>query len=162
MLIEKFASVQTKINLQIDQLSKSIQHLSQKKPERCLYGWECKRRFCKYSHEYLYSYSKFASSKCDETFNTSDHLEKHQKNLHRVTQEIAVDLQPKFSKSNKRRTEVKENEKKEETSRSSSSSSSPVTTSTPTSITSSSHNSSFSATSSEREEVGGMSRSNSF
>ena len=127
MLIEKFASIQTKINLQIDQLFKSIQHLSQKKPERCLYGWECKRRFCKYSHEYLYSYSKFASSKCDETFNTSDPLEKNQKNLHIVTKEIAVNLQPKFSKSNKRRTEVKENEKKEETSRSSSSSSSPVT-----------------------------------
>ena len=159
MLIEKFASVQTKINLYIDQLSKSIQHLSQKKPERCLYGWECKRRFCKYSHEYLYSYSKFASSKCDETFNTSDHLEKHQKNLHRVTQEIAVNLQPKFSKSNNQRTKVNWNEKKEETR--SSSSSSPVTTSTPSSITSSSRNSSFSVNNSEREEVGGMSLSNS-
>ena len=124
-----------------------------------MYGWECKRRFCKYSHEYLYSYSKFASSKCDEIFNTFNPFEKHHKNLHLVTQDIAVNLQPKFSKSNNRRTKVKGNEKKEETS--SSSSSSPVTTSTPTSITSSSQNSSFSATSSEREEVGGMSRSNS-
>ena len=114
--MEKFATIQTKMNLQIDQLSKSIQHLSQKKPERCLYGWECKRRFCKYSHEYLYSYSKFASLTCDETFNTQDPLEKHQKNLHRVTQEIVVNLQPKFSKSNNQRTKVKGKEKKEETS----------------------------------------------
>ena len=86
-------------------------------------------------------------------------MEKHQKNLHRVTQEIAVNLQPKFSKSNNQRTKVKGKEKKEETS--SSTSSSPVTTSTPTSITSSSQHSSFSANSSERKEVGGMSRSNS-
>ena len=54
-LLEKFSEVQTKINLQINVLTKSVQSLKSKSPERCAYGWKCKRKFCKYSHEYLYS-----------------------------------------------------------------------------------------------------------
>ena len=49
-LLEKFSEVQTKINLQINVLTKSVQSLKSKSPERCAYGWKCKRKFCKYSH----------------------------------------------------------------------------------------------------------------
>ena len=44
-LLEKFSEVQTKINLQINVLTKSVQSLKSKSPERCAYGWKCKRNF---------------------------------------------------------------------------------------------------------------------
>ena len=115
--------------------------------------------FCKYSHEYLYSYNKFTSSKCDETLDTSDHLKAHQKNLSEANQEVVVNLKQEYLKTNEKTKNLERKENEEETC--SSSSSSLVTTSTLSSITSSSQNSSFSANSSEREEIGGMSRSNS-
>ena len=37
-LLEKFSEVQTKINLQINVLTKSVQSLKSKSPERCAYG----------------------------------------------------------------------------------------------------------------------------
>jgi len=154
-MLEKFTNLQSKINLQIEHLSKSIINLKNRKPLRCNYGWGCKRKFCRYSHEYIYSYKKVASSICDEDFSTSTHLEEHQVSVHEVNQVITVN-----SKTRKCSMKVEKRESEEESSSSTSSSSS-VTTSTPTSIISSSQNSSFSVNNSKREEVGGMSLSNS-
>ena len=57
LLVSKFKSLQKKINSQITNISKSIQNLQQKPQiQRCFYGWKCTRKFCKYSHEHLYSY----------------------------------------------------------------------------------------------------------
>ena len=159
-MLEKFTNIQSKINLQIEHLSKSIINLKNRKPQRCNYGWGCKRKFCRYSHDYLYSYKKVASSICDEYFSTSKHLEEHQVSVHEVNQLIAVNSHNINSKTRKCSMKVEKRESEEESSSSTSSSSS-VTTSTPTSITSSSQKSSFSVNNSEREEVGGMSLSNS-
>ena len=161
-MLEKFTNIPSKINLQIEHLSKSIINLKNRKPQRCNYGWGCKRKFCRYSHDYLYSYKKVASSICDEDFSTSKHLEEHQVSVHEVNQLIAVNSHNINSKTRKCSMKVEKRESEEESSSStSSSSSSSVTTSTPTSITSSSQKSSFSVNNSEREEVGGMSLSNS-
>ena len=136
--------------------------MNSRKPERCIYGWKCKRKFCKFSHEYLYSYNKFISSKCDENFATSEHLEEHQQNLHENLKEISENLHHTISETRMQNKEVviKENGGEEEAK--SSSSLSPTTSSSSlSSITSVSSNSSLSTNSSEKEKVGGMSRSNS-
>ena len=161
-LLDKFTNIQTKINLQIDNLSKSIQNLHQRKPERCIYGWKCTRRFCKYTHHHLYSYVKSRSSKCDENFVPSEYMKEHQENLHENSQEVTQNLHPDKSigKTPLRQIELKQKEEEEESN--SSSPSSPETASTLSSrSSSSSSNSSLSVNSLEREEVGGMSRSNS-
>ena len=101
LMLDKFANIQSKINLQIEHLSKSIKQLNSRKPERCIYGWKCKRKFCKFSHEYLYSYKKFTSSKCDEMFSTSEHLEEHQQNLHENILEISENLHHNSSETRK-------------------------------------------------------------
>ena len=161
-LLEKFSEVQTKINLQINVLTKSIQSLKTKSPERCVYGWKCKRKFCKYSHEYLYSYNKFTSSECDETFATSEHVGKHQQNLHEDIQDISVNLHHSNSDPRKFNKKVVRKEQVYQKVACSSSSSSVTSSLTSlSSIASISSNSLISVNSSEREEAGGISISNS-
>ena len=81
--LSKFKEVQDTINLQIVDLVKTVGQLKDKKEkERCVNGWKCKRRFCKYSHEYLYSYTKFTCSKRGESFVQQNNLEHHEGNKH--------------------------------------------------------------------------------
>ena len=83
-LISKFTSLQSKINLQLVNLVESVKQLNEKKaPERCVYGWNCTRKFCKYDHEYLYTYTKIKNSKCDELVKASAHVKVHTLNVHK-------------------------------------------------------------------------------
>ena len=83
-LISKFTSLQSKINLQLVNLVESVKQLNEKKaPERCVYGWNCTRKFCKYDHEYLYTYTKIKNSKCDEIVKASAHVKVHTQTVHR-------------------------------------------------------------------------------
>ena len=160
-LISKFTSLQSKINLQLVNLVESVKKLNDKKtPERCVYGWKCTRKFCRYSHDYLYSYKKSSSSKCDEIFVTKEHVERHKENLHGELKEAEIEVhQPEaVVQTQKDEFQITENGEDESVS---SSSLSLVTHSSTSSISSPSSNSSFSTNSSEREEVGGVSRSNS-
>ena len=84
-LISKFTSIHFKLNLQINNLTESMKKLQQKPTTtkiRCIYGWKCSRKFCKYSHEHLYSYVKTTSSKCGKTFEAVNQLEDHTEKLH--------------------------------------------------------------------------------
>ena len=82
-LISKFTNLQSKINLQLVNLVESVKKLNDKKtPERCVYGWNCTRKFCKYDHEYLYTFTKTNSSKCDEIIRASAHVKAHTLNVH--------------------------------------------------------------------------------
>ena len=70
----KFTELQSKINLQVENLKNSIKNLQQKRtPLRCKYGWKCSRKFCKYDHEYLYCYV----ANCVKTFKETTTFEHH-------------------------------------------------------------------------------------
>ena len=159
-LISKFTSIHSKLNLQINNLTESMKKLQQKPTTpkiRCIYGWKCSRKFCKYSHEHLYSYMKTTSSKCGKTFEAVNKLEDHTENLHEdLSKESTNNLLQRNSVTRKENKDVQcvDNRVEEE---SCSLSSSFSATLSRTSITSSSSESSFSANNSEREEVGGVS-----
>ena len=158
--LSKFTSLQSKINLQVDNLSKSIRKLQQKSQvNKCYFGWKCARKFCKYSHEHLYSFNKSLGSKCDKTFETVNHQEHHIENLHEVFQKESTNLHYTNSNVRKQKVTAKDIEKIEEV-KSCTSSSLSDTLSRTISTYSSSSTSSLSTSNSEREEVGGVSRSN--
>ena len=78
-LMEKFKVLHSQIDLQIVNLCESVKRLKKKQNDvRCTYGWSCTRRFCKYNHEYLHTFS----AKCDNTINVEEILKKHTKNTH--------------------------------------------------------------------------------
>ena len=95
-LISKFTSLQSKINLQLVNLVESVKQLNEKKaPERCVYGWNCARKFCKYDHKYLYTYTNIKNSYCDEIVKASAPVKVHTLNVHRYP----VGHSEKFKKS---------------------------------------------------------------
>ena len=103
--LKKFKELQSKINLQVDNLSKSIKTLKQKSQvEKCYFGWKCARKFCKYSHEHLYSFNKSLGSKCDKTFETVNHQEHHIENLHEDFHKESTNLH--YTNSNVRKQKV--------------------------------------------------------
>ena len=156
-LLSKFTSLQSKINLQVDNLSKSIRTLKQKSQvEKCYFGWKCARKFCKYSHEHLYSFNKSLGSKCDKTFETVNHQEHHIENLHEDFHKESTNLDCTNSNVRKQKVAAQDIEKIEEVKSCTSSSLSDTLSRT----SSSSSTSSLSTSNSEREEVGGVSRSN--
>lgn len=116
--------------------------------------------FCKYSHEHLYSYKKFLSSKCDSIVVTKEHVERHKENLHGELKEAEIELHQAETVGQTKKEEFHITGNREDESVSSSSLSL-VTHSSTSSISSPSSNNSFSTNSSEREEAGGVSRSNS-
>ena len=161
-LISKFTSLHSKLNFQIINLTASMKKLQQKPTTtkiRCIYGWKCTRKFCKYSHEYLYSYMKTTSSKCGKTFEAVNKLEDHTENLHEDLSNQLTSTNNLLQRNSVTRKENKDvqcvgNREKEE---SCSLSSSFSATLSRTSTTSSSSESSFLANNLEREEVGGVS-----
>ena len=159
-LTSKLLNLQSKVNEQIVHLSESIQNLNHK-TVRCKYGWKCKRKFCKFSHEYLYSYRRLTSSKCDETFENEVNVGTHKEYRHEKIQEtIELPLQA-ASENLKKNIEGNVQEQPHQSSPSSSlSTSSSSITSSLTSVSSQDSVSliyTSSVNSSEREEVGGMS-----
>ena len=81
----KFTELQSKINLQVENLKNSIKNLQQKRTSlRCKYGWKCSRKFCKYDHEYLYCYV----ANCVNTFKETRTFEHHAQDLHKDASNI--------------------------------------------------------------------------
>ena len=81
--LSKFEEVHEKINLQIVNLVSTVGQLKLRNQEsRCKYGWNCKRKFCKFSHEYLYCYSKVRCAKRDKDSAAERNLESHVENIH--------------------------------------------------------------------------------
>ena len=121
-----------------------------------MYGWNCTRKFCKYDHEYLYTFTKTNSSKCDEIIRASAHVKAHTLNVHGYQVDNSENLH-KFDSDGESKT-LEDGEEYESTiSHTSLSITSTSSSSCKTSATSS--NSADSLKSWEREKVGGMSLS---